>query len=81
MKNTIVRNTLKVFAVGGAAAGLGAAAIVLACLAVAMYCNIPAASGYLAVGGFWLATLAAAAALAVVYMCGCWIIREGKFSR
>ncbi len=81
MKKIIVRDVLRVFAVGGAAAGLGAAAIGLAVLAVAMYCNIPAVGGYLAVGGFWLATLAAAAALAVVYICGCWIIRKGKFSR
>lgn len=81
MKKAIIRNIMNVFAVGGAAAGLGAAAIGLACIAVWIYCTIPVVNGYAAVALFALATLTAAAAFAVVYMCGCWITRKGKFSK
>lgn len=81
MKKAIIRNIMKVFAVGGAAAGLSAAAIGLAYLSVWIYCTIPATSGYVAVVLFALATLTAAVALAVVYFCGCWITHKGKFSK
>lgn len=81
MKKTIFRNIMKVLAVGGAAAGLSAAAIGLASMAVWIYCTIPAVCGYTAVALFLLATLSAAAALAVVYMTGCWITHTGKFSK
>ena len=81
MKEAILQNVLKVFAVGGAAAGLSAAAIGLLCMAVWIYCTIPAVFGYAAVALFLLATLTAAVAIAVVYVCGCWIIRKGKFSK
>lgn len=81
MKKTIIRNALKVFAVGGTAAGMGAASIGCACVSAAIYYAIPAASGYAAVALFVLATLAAAGALAAVYMCGCWIVKTGKFAK
>lgn len=81
MKKAILRDALKVLAVGGAAAGLSATAIGLAGMAVWIFCTIPATSGYAAVALFLLATLTTAAALAVVYFSGCWIVRKGKFSK
>jgi hypothetical protein len=81
MKKTIMRDILKVFSVGGAAAGMGAVAIGLLYVAVALLCDVAAASGYIAVGCFLLALLVAAGVFAVVYICGCWIIRKGKFSK
>ena len=81
MKKTIIRDILKVLAVGGAAAGLSAAAIALFYMAGWVYCTIPIVCGYGAVALFALATLTAATALAIVYFCGCWIVRKGKFSK
>lgn len=81
MKKDILRDALKVLAVGGAAAGLGAIAIGLACMAVWIYCTIPAVCGYAAVALFMLATMSVITAIAVVYVCGCWIVRKGKFSK
>ncbi len=81
MKKTILQNALKVLAVGGAAAGLSALAIGLACMSIWIYCTIPAVCGYAAVALFLLATLSAAVALAAVYMTGCWITHKGKFSK
>ena len=81
LKKQIIRDVLKVFAVGGAAAGLGAGSIGLACMAVWIYCTIPVVNGYAAVALFALATLTVAVAFAVVYMCGCWITHKGKFSK
>lgn len=81
MKKNILRNIFKVLAVGGAAAGLSAAAIGLAYMAGWIYCTIPAVCGYAAVALFLLATLTAATALAFVYGCGCWIVHKGKFSK
>ncbi len=81
MKKAIWENVFKVLAVGGAAAILSATAIGLACMAVWIFFTIPAVSGYAAVALFLLATLSAAAAMAVVYMTGCWITRAGKFSK
>lgn len=81
MKKHIMRDILKVFAVGGTAAGMGAAAIGLASMAVWIYCTIPVVCGYAAVALFLLATLTLAVALAVVYICGCWMVRKGKFSK
>ncbi len=81
MKKDIIRNALKVFAVGGAAAGLSAVAIFLAIMSVWIYCTIPDVCGYAAVALFLLATLTATAVLAAVYCCGCWITHKGKFSK
>lgn len=81
MKKIIFRNILHALAVGGAAAAISAIAIGLASMAVWVYCTIPATCGYVAVALFGLATLALAAALAIVYMCGCWITYKGKFSK
>ena len=81
MKKAIIRNVLKVFAVGGAAALLNGIAALLGYLSVMLYCYIPKAGGYLAVVFFALATLAAVGALAVVFMCGAWIVRKGAFSK
>lgn len=81
MKKTIIRDVLKVFAVGGIAAGMSAAALVLAYMAGWIYCTIPSVCGYSAVALFLLATLTASVAFAIVYFCGCWIVRKGKFSK
>jgi hypothetical protein len=81
MNKTMYRNIMRGFAVGGAAVGLSAAAIGLACMSVWIYCTIPAVCGYAAVALFLLATLSVAAALAVVYVCGCWITNKGKFAK
>jgi hypothetical protein len=81
MKKAILQDALKVLTVGGAAAGLSATAIGLACMAVWIFCTIPATSGYTAVTLFALATLSVVAALAIVYFSGCWIVRKGKFSK
>lgn len=81
MKKAIIRDILKVFAVGGVAAGMSAAALVLAYMAGWIYCTIPAVCGYAAAALFLLATLTASVALAVVYVCGCWIVRKGRFSK
>lgn len=81
MKKSILQDVLKVLSVGGAAAAMGAAAIGLACMAVWIYCTIPAVCGYAAVLLFGLATLSVATALAVLYVCGCWIVQKGKFSK
>lgn len=81
MNKSILHDALKVLAVGGAAAGLSAIAIGLACMAVWIYCTIPAVCGYAAVALFLLATLTTGIVLAVVYVCGCWIVRKGKFSK
>lgn len=81
MKKAILQDAMKVLAVGGAAAGLSAAAIWLAGMAVLILCTIPATSGYKAIALFALATLSAVSALAIVYFCGCWIVRKGKFAR
>ena len=79
MNKTIIRNILKVLSVGGAAAGMGAAAIGLLIAAGELFCYVASAVGYLAVVGFLAALVAAFAAFAVVYMCGCWILGTGKF--
>lgn len=81
MNKTTIQNILKVLGVGGAAAGLSAAAGWLAYMSGWIYCTIPSVCGYAAVACFLLATLSAAVALAVVYMTGCWITHAGKFSK
>ena len=80
-KRTPVLDAIKVFAVGSAAALMSATAGVLAYLSVRIFCGIPTVNGYLAVFAFVLAVGAAAAALAVVYLCGAWVVGKGKFSR
>lgn len=80
MKKAIFNDILKVLAIGGAAAGLSAAAIGLAGMAIWVFCTIPTTCGYVAVALFWLAAISLAAAVAIVYMCGCWITHKGKFS-
>jgi hypothetical protein len=80
MKKTIFRNILKVLAIGGTGAGMSAAAIGLAGMAVWIYCTIPSVCGYAAVALFALATLTAAVSLAIVYLCGCWALHKGKFA-
>lgn len=81
MKEEIIRNVLKVFAVGGAAAAWSAAAGFFAYGAIKLYCTIPAESGYLAVFDFLMATLALCFAIAALYLCGAWVVRKGKFSK
>ena len=70
MKKSTINNIAKVFAVGGASALMSAAAGALAYLSIKLFCSIPAICGYLAVGAFMLAIVAAVAALAMVYVCG-----------
>lgn len=79
MKKAIIRDIMKVFAVGGTALLLAASAGAFGYMAVWLFAHIPNSGGYKAVGGFMVALLAAAAALAVVYMCGAWIVRSNKF--
>lgn len=81
MNKTVIRNALKVFAVGGIATVLSAIALFLISMSVWIYCTIPTTSGYVAVVLFALATLTLAVALAGVYMCGSWMVRKGKFSK
>ena len=81
MNKAIIRNILKVFAVGGTAVLMAAFAILMGILSVELYCSIPSVVGYIAVLWFALATLAAVAALAVVYVCGAWMVRKGKFEK
>lgn len=81
MNKTIIRNILKVFAVGGTAVLMAAFAILLGVVSAELYCNIPTVVGYMAVLWFALATLAAVAALAAVYVCGAWMARKGRFDK
>jgi hypothetical protein len=81
MKKTTIKNALKVFAAGGVASLMTATAGVLVYLAIKIFCGIPYIEGYLAVLGFVLALVAVAAALAVIYTCGAWVVIKGKFSK
>ena len=81
MKKSIIHDIMKVFSVGGAAAGLGLIACYLAYLAIVIFCRIPSFVGYSAAISFVLAIALLAIALLAVYVCGCWIIHKGKFSR
>ena len=81
MKKQIIRNILKVFAVGGTALLMAAGAGLLAYLSGWLFFRIPHYIGYGAVIGFAFALLALLGALGIVYMSGCWIVRKGKFAR
>lgn len=81
MKKEIVRNTLKVFAVGITALLMAATAGFLVYLAIVLFFHIPNITGYLAVGAFAGALVAFAGALGAIYMCGAWMVRQGKFAR
>lgn len=81
MRKATIHNVKKIFAAGGAAAGLGLTASYLAYLAIVIFCRIPSFVGYSAAISFVLAAILLAAALLVVYVCGCWIVSKGKFSR
>ena len=81
MKKDIIHNTLKIFAVGGVATLLSAAAGACAAAAGKLLCSIPSFGGYLAVGAFAIAIIAAATALGMVYFCGAWIIQKGHFTK
>ena len=81
MKKETIRNSLKVFAVGGVSTLLSAAAGALVYAAVRIFGSIPAISGYHAVLAFAVGLLAVAVALAFVYICGAWVVNKGKFAR
>ena len=81
MNKEIIRNVLKVFAVGITSAFLSAGECCLGYAAYWLFRRIPAANGYYAIASFALALVSVAAALAVVYMSGAWIARKGKFSK
>lgn len=81
MKKEIIRDILKVFAVGGIALLMAALAGVIAYMSIVVFCRIPHITGYRAVFGFVGALIGFIGALGIVYMCGCWIVRKGKFAR
>lgn len=81
MKKEIIRNILKVFAVGGVSALLSAAAGCAAYAAVYLFRSVIAAGGYLAVVYFAAALATAAAAPLLVYCNGVWVVRKGRFSK
>ena len=81
MKKQIIRNILKVFAVGGCALMMASMAGLLIYLSGWLFIHIPRYTGYAAVASFALALLSLAGALGVVYMCGAWVVRKGKFAR
>lgn len=81
MKKEIIRNILKVFAVGGSALTMAGMGGLLVYLAGWLFFHIPRYTGYAAVVAFVLALLTIATALIVVYMCGAWVVRKGKFAR
>lgn len=76
-----IRNTMKVFAVGGTALLMGVGASLLFYLSVCLFLNTKNLTGYMAVGVFTAAVIALTGAVAGVYLSGCWIIRKGKFAR
>lgn len=81
MKKQIIRNILKVFAVGGTALMLGAGVSCLFYVAGWLLFLIPNQTGWLAVGAFVGAIIDMGIALSTMYMTGCWIVRKGKFAR
>lgn len=81
MKKQIIRDILRVFAVGFTAMFMAAVAASLAYTAIVLFCHIPSISGYYAVLGFFVAVLGIVGALYVVFMCGAWMVRKGKFGR
>ena len=81
MKKGIIRNILKVFAVGGSALLMASAAGGCAYLAGWLFFRVPHYIGYGAVIGFISAIITLAAALGIVYLSGCWIVIKGKFER
>lgn len=81
MKKQIIRDILKVFAVGFTAMMMAALAAFLAYMSAVLFFLIPSISGYYAVLGFFGAILGLAGSLGVVFMCGAWMVRKGKFSR
>ena len=76
-----INNVLKVFAVGSASSLISTVAGACAFVSAKLFGVIPSVNGYLAVGGFALALVAAAAALAMIYVCGAWVVGKGKFSK
>lgn len=81
MKKTIIRDTLKVFAVGGVAALLSAAAGACAFASGKLLCSIPSFVGYLSVAAFTLAVIAAATSLGFIYLLGAWVVLKGHFAK
>lgn len=81
IKNPPAKDVAKVFAVGIVSSLMSAAAGALAFLSAKLFGEIASVNGYLAVGGFALALVAAAAAVAMIYVCGAWVVSKGKFSK
>lgn len=81
MKKEMIQDVLKVFTVGATALLLAAGAGGFGYMSVILFCQIPRISGYLAVGAFFVAMISVAATLGVVYTCGAWIVRKGKFGK
>lgn len=81
MKKQIIRNILKVFAVGGTALLMASGAGLFTYLSCWLFFRIPHYIGYGAVIGFIVALIALICALGIVYLSGCWIVRKGKFER
>lgn len=81
MKNQKIRDIVKVFAVGCAAMLLALTAEFFAYMSVVLFCKIPYISGYMAVCGLAGALIALIGAVGIIYMCGAWMVRKGKFTR
>ena len=81
MKKEIIRDTLKVFAVGGVALLIAAITGWLAFLSAVLFVYVASCSGYAAVASFAAAVVCAAAALLGLYVCGRWVVSKGKFSK
>lgn len=81
MKKKIIRDILKVFAVGGIALLMAVTAEFLAYMSFVLFCLVPTLTGYLAMCAFFGALIAIVGAIGLVFMCGAWMVRKGKFVR
>ena len=81
MKKELIRKNLKAFAVGGVAAAMSFTAFGLLCLSAMLFKWVAAVGGYMSVLLFFLALLATCATAAVVFICGMWISRRGRFEK
>lgn len=70
MKKTIIRKHFAIILSGIVHALKGALAVCGIAAAVRLYCYVPKAVGFLAVGSFAAATLAVIASIALFYWCG-----------
>ena len=81
MKKELIRKNLKALAFGATAAGMSLTAFGLLCLSTMLFKWVAAVGGYMSVLLFFLALLASCATVAVVFICGLWISRRGRFEK